>query len=68
MLCRMGGLIHLLTSALTASPYRRIDHDIKTLGLWIKWVTIPGSHRLGGGRITTPKLDSMEAAQQGAAA
>jgi hypothetical protein len=37
-LCLFGGLIRLLTSALTASLYRRIGHVLKPPGLQIKGV------------------------------
>ena len=50
-LCLFGGLIRLLTSALTASLYRRICHVLKPPGLQIKGVTTflkPGDVALFG--------------------
>ncbi|MCX6127229.1 MAG: hypothetical protein NTV34_21110, partial [Proteobacteria bacterium] len=38
-LCLWGGCIRLLTSALTASLYRRIGHVLKPPDGWIKGVT-----------------------------
>ena len=60
-LCLWGGCIRLLTSALTASLYRRIGHVLKPPDGWIKGVTTflkPGVRA-----IYTPKIGASMAAK-----